>query len=108
MRGRVVGARDVSAVPVVIPHVHDAIVLHRDLGALDDSRKFLGTGANISLRVKSACAVKWALTSGDMYLSIAGTLGDKWEYAAVNIDLIKGCRNRGRSIGSGLCHPKPR
>ena len=41
VRGLIVRALDVPAVPVVVSHVHDAVVLPGDLVALDDLCEFL-------------------------------------------------------------------
>ena len=73
--GGVVCALDVAAVPVVVAHVDDAVVLHGDLVALDDRRELLGARGGqmaVSARVPPPPGV---LTSGVMYFNIAGDLG---------------------------------
>ena len=76
-RGGVVRALDVSARPVVVAHVDDAVVLHGDLLAFDDSCELLqhGRARERKRRQIQVCA----LTSAVMYLSIAVDRGRERE-----------------------------
>ena len=52
--GRIVRAFDVAAVPVVVAHVDDAIVLHGDLVALDDRSELLRACKNATCEAPGA------------------------------------------------------